>query len=80
MERALSAIHGVGRVHLYRWGDGGAHLHVLVVARPLGMMQLRGMFLTTWLHTLPPLGIEQWTAMRTHVGSSLEAAGGPPGG
>ena len=26
----------LGRVHLYRWGDGGAHFHVWFVPRPLG--------------------------------------------
>ncbi len=70
-ERALSSIEGVGRVHVYKWGDGGAHLHVFVVARPRGMMQLRGMFLTTWLHILPPLPPEQWLAIRARIGSRL---------
>ena len=70
-ERALSAIPGVGRVHVYKWGDGGAHLHVFVVARPLGMMQLRGMFLSTWMHALPPLSTDQWQAMREHVAEVL---------
>jgi diadenosine tetraphosphate (Ap4A) HIT family hydrolase len=70
-ERALSGIPGVGRVHVYKWGDGGAHLHVFVVARPLGMMQLRGMYLSTWMHALPPLPAEQWEAVRTHVRAAL---------
>lgn len=75
IQRALSAIEGVGRVHVYKWGDGGAHLHIFVVARPRGMMQLRGMFLTTWLYTLPPLAPELWAAMRSHVGTALGAGG-----
>jgi diadenosine tetraphosphate (Ap4A) HIT family hydrolase len=72
IQRALAGIEGVGRVHVYKWGDGGTHLHIFVVARPLGMMQLRGMFLTTWLHTLPPLSPELWTAIRSHVTSTLD--------
>ncbi len=74
-QRALASIEGVGRVHVYKWGDGGAHLHVFVVARPLGMMQLRGIFLTTWMYMLPPLPVDQWAAMRGHVARHL--AGGP---
>ncbi len=72
-ERAISSIDGVGRVHVYKWGDGGAHLHVFVVGRPRGMMQLRGMFLTTWMHILPPLPPEQWQAIRNQIGAHLGA-------
>ncbi len=37
VERAVLALGDVGRVHVYRWGDGGAHFHVWFVpasARP----------------------------------------------
>ena len=73
-ERALGSIEGVGRVHVYKWGDGGAHLHVFLVARPTGMMQLRGMFLSTWMYVLPPLPGDQWQRLRAHVGERLRAA------
>lgn len=76
-KRALASIDGVGRVHVYKWGDGGAHLHVLVVARPLGMMQLRGMFLSTWMEVLPPLPADEWEAIRTHVAARLAGGNGP---
>ena len=79
MERALASIDGVGRVHVYKWGDGGAHLHVLVVARPRGMTQLRGMFLSTWMEVLPPLPAEEWAAIRAHLGARLAAAATPQG-
>jgi diadenosine tetraphosphate (Ap4A) HIT family hydrolase len=62
IQRSLAAIEGVGRVHIYKWGDGGAHLHVLVAARPAGMMQLRGLFLSTWMDILPPLDPHLWQA------------------
>lgn len=56
VERAiLAGIDGVGRVHINRWGDGGAHLHWWFLARPAGMLQLRGSHLPTWLDVLPPL-------------------------
>ena len=72
IQRALASIEGVERVHVYKWGDGGAHLHISVMARPAGMMQLRGMFLSTWLYTLPPLGEDLWSAIRLHVRTKLE--------
>lgn len=71
IQRALNGIEGVGRVHLNRWGDGGAHLHLLLVARPEGMVQLRGIFLMTWIYALPPLPGDVWRAMREHVAGSL---------
>lgn len=75
IQRALAGIEGVGSVHVYKWGDGGAHLHVFVVARPRGMMQLRGMFLTTWMHILPPLPQAVWAALRSHVAATLSSSG-----
>ncbi len=49
-------------------------LHIFVVARPAGMLQLKGMFLTTWLHALPPLRPALRMAIRSHVSTSLGAA------
>ncbi|MBZ9645616.1 hypothetical protein [Streptomyces sp. PSKA30] len=45
VERAILVLDGVARVHINRWGDGGAHLHFWLMARPAGMLQLRGTFL-----------------------------------
>lgn len=70
-QRALGSIPGVGRVHIYKWGDGSAHLHILLVARPAGMIQLKGMYLTTWMFALPALPADQWAAMRAHVRTHL---------
>ena len=72
-QRALASIEGVGSVHIYKWGDGAAHLHVVLVARPRGMLQLKGMYLTTWMFTLPPLPEEQWQDLRRHLASVLDA-------
>jgi len=70
-QRALASIGGVGRVHVYKWGDGGAHLHIFVVARPAGMIQLKGMYLSTWMSALPPLPADEWDAIRRHVAGAL---------
>jgi diadenosine tetraphosphate (Ap4A) HIT family hydrolase len=74
-QRALASIEGVGRVHVYKWGDGGAHLHVFLVARPAGMIQLKGMYSSTWMYALPPLPADEWAAVRAHVAGRLSAAG-----
>jgi diadenosine tetraphosphate (Ap4A) HIT family hydrolase len=51
--RAVEALELVGRAHVYKFGDGGAHLHQFVIARPAGMLQLRGSCLTVWDEMLP---------------------------
>ena len=51
--RAVEALDGIGRMHVYKIGDGGAHLHQFLLARPAGMLQLRGSCLTLWEEMLP---------------------------
>ena len=53
VERAMLSLGDVGRVHLYRWGDGGSHFHVWFLPRPLGMLEARGMYLPIWEDVLP---------------------------
>jgi diadenosine tetraphosphate (Ap4A) HIT family hydrolase len=59
VERAVLALGDVGRVHVYRWGDGGAHFHVWFVPRPLGRLDMSGAHLMAWEDTLPPATAEQ---------------------
>lgn len=54
---AVEALPSVGRVHVSRWGDGGAHLHVFFIARPARMPQLRGTCMALWDDFLPPLPV-----------------------
>lgn len=60
--RAMEALTGVGRVHVNRWGDGSEHLHVWIVARPAGVLQLRGSSLPDWIDVLPPMSRADWDA------------------
>jgi hypothetical protein len=56
--------------------DGGAHLHLMLYARPAGMQQLRGSFLATWEGLLPRVPEEQRRAAHRHLASALAADGG----
>jgi diadenosine tetraphosphate (Ap4A) HIT family hydrolase len=60
LERAIRSLDGVARVHVNRWGDGSAHLHLWFLARPYGRLQLRGTFLPLWDDILPPIPESQW--------------------
>jgi diadenosine tetraphosphate (Ap4A) HIT family hydrolase len=59
VERAVLSLGDVGRVHLYRWGDGGAHFHVWFVPRPLGRLDMSGAYLMAWEDVLTPATEEQ---------------------
>jgi hypothetical protein len=51
--RHVQALPHISRAHVYRIGDGGAHLHVWFFARPEGQAQLYGSWLVVWDDLLP---------------------------
>ena len=51
--RNIEALPNIARAHVYRIGDGGAHLHVWFFARPEGQAQLYGSWLVVWDDLLP---------------------------
>jgi diadenosine tetraphosphate (Ap4A) HIT family hydrolase len=53
LARHVEALDHVARAHVYRIGDGGAHLHVWFFARPQGQAQLYGSWLVVWDDLLP---------------------------
>jgi diadenosine tetraphosphate (Ap4A) HIT family hydrolase len=53
--RAVESLEHIARAHVSRWGDGGAHLHIFIFARPEGFVQLRGSFFLVWDDLLAPV-------------------------
>ena len=51
--RHIEGLPHITRSHVYRIGDGGAHLHVWFFARPQGQSQLYGSWLVVWDDLLP---------------------------
>jgi hypothetical protein len=78
LERAIRSIDGVVRVHVNRWGDGAAHLHLWFLARPFGRLQLRGTFLSLWDDILPPVPETEWRQNLALVAAWLGEFGGRP--
>lgn len=78
LERAIRSLDGVARVHVNRWGDGAAHLHLWFMARPYGRLQLRGTFLTLWDEILPPVAESQWRENLAIIAEWLAEFGGEP--
>ena len=76
LERAIRSLDGVARVHVNRWGDGSAHLHLWFLARPYGRLQLRGTFLSLWDDILPVIPEPQWRENLALVAAWLAEFGG----
>lgn len=78
VERAILSLGGIARVHLYRWGDGGAHFHVWFIPRPLGMLEARGMMLPLWEDVLPNVPDEELKAAAERVAAAMDSADPSP--
>lgn len=76
VERAIMSLGGIARVHVNKWGDGSEHLHVWLMARPEGMMQLRGTCLPLWDDVLPRQDERQWRRVMAELAEALTAGGG----
>jgi hypothetical protein len=76
LERAIRSLEDVARVHVNRWGDGSAHLHVWFLGRPVGRLQLRGTFLSLWDDILPPIPERQWRENLALIAAWLGDFGG----
>ncbi len=78
---AAEALPSVGRAQLAKWGDGGAHLHVVFLGRPARIGQFRGSPLLNWAENLPDAPAEVLRANAAFVARHLHAAvGGEIGG
>jgi diadenosine tetraphosphate (Ap4A) HIT family hydrolase len=71
IERAILDLGDVARVHLYRWGDGGAHFHVWFMPRPLGMVDAQGMMLPLWEDVLPNVSDAELRESAERVAASM---------
>jgi hypothetical protein len=72
---ALKALEGVGNVHVNKWENGTGHLSVTLLARPEGVLQLRGSNLPAWADMLPPTPAGELAARAALVRDALAHAG-----
>jgi hypothetical protein len=76
LDRAIQAIGNIGRVHVNRWGDGGAHFHMWFFARPVGWFSLLGFGMPFWEPAMPRVDQELWDANLRIVAAELAKDGG----
>jgi len=74
--RHVEALPHISRAHVYRIGDGGAHLHVWFFARPEGQAQLYGSWMVVWDDLLPEYPAEVADADAATVADALVASDG----
>jgi diadenosine tetraphosphate (Ap4A) HIT family hydrolase len=74
--RHVEALPNISRAHVYRIGDGGAHLHVWFFARPEGQAQLYGSWMVVWDDLLPEYPADVADADAAIVADSLVASCG----
>jgi hypothetical protein len=74
--RHMQALKYVSRAHVYRIGDGGAHLHIWFFARPQGQTQLYGSWLVVWDDLLPEYPADVADADAAIVAGALVASHG----
>jgi hypothetical protein len=68
---AMKALDGVGNVHVNKWENGTGHLSITLLARPEGVLQLRGSNLPAWADMLPPTPAEELDARAVLVRDAL---------
>jgi len=71
IDRAILALPDVARVHLYRWGDGGAHFHVWFLPRPLGMLEAQKHMLPLWEEALPEASQDAIEEAKASIAKSM---------
>lgn len=74
--RHVQALAHISRAHVYRIGDGAAHLHLWFFARPEGQAQLYGSWLPVWDDLLPEYPADVADADATAVANALVASYG----
>lgn len=74
--RIIEHLPNIGRVHVSRWGDGGAHFHVWFFARTKGLMPVLGSPAAEWNDIIPPGAEEVWRADLHTVATKLSNWGG----
>jgi diadenosine tetraphosphate (Ap4A) HIT family hydrolase len=74
--RIIEHLPNIGRVHVNRWGDGGAHFHVWFFARTEGIPGVLGSTASEWDDIIPPGPEDVWRADLHTVATKLANWGG----
>lgn len=71
LHRIMAGLPNIGRVHVCKWGDGGAHMHVSFIARTERLPNILGSMALEWDEMLPPVPEGIWRADLQEVARKL---------
>lgn len=71
LHRIMANLPNIGRVHVCKWGDGGAHMHVWFIARTARLPHILGSMAVEWNEMLPPVPEAVWRADLHEVARKL---------
>lgn len=71
LARIVERLDGIARVHVMKIGDGAEHLHIWFMARPTGLLQVRGSAVPEWDDVLPPVPEDVWRADLAEIARHL---------
>jgi len=71
LHRIMAKLPNIGRVHVCKWGDGSAHLHVWFIARIARLPHIVGSMAVEWDEMLPPGPEEIWRSDLKHVADRM---------
>lgn len=74
--RIIENLPHIGRVHVNRWGDGGAHFHLWFFARTARLAGVLGSSASEWDDMIPPGPADVWRADLHTVATKLANWGG----
>lgn len=74
--RIIENLPHIGRVHVDRWGDGGAHFHLWFFARTARLPQILGSYAVEWDDVLPAGPEDVWREDLHTVATKLANWGG----
>ncbi len=71
LHRIMAHMPNIGRVHVCKWGDGSAHMHVWFIARTARLPHIVGSMAVEWNEMLPPVPEDVWRADLEYVARHL---------
>jgi diadenosine tetraphosphate (Ap4A) HIT family hydrolase len=74
--RIIEGLPNIGRAHVNKWGDGGAHMHAVFVGRTARLTNVLGSPTIDWDEIIPPGPEDIWRADLHTVAAKLANWGG----
>lgn len=76
LARIIEGLPNIGRAHLNKWGDGGAHMHAFFIGRTARLTHVLGSPTIEWDEIIPPGPEDVWREDLHSIATKLANWGG----